>query len=73
MLDVGKNLCANDSDGELGNLKSALGCIVSYKQEEKFKNHQDVIDLFDKVESEIKAFIKKFDKSEPAGDSKVSQ
>ena len=79
-IDNGKSLCADD--GALTDFKSALTVLVSDKNEVK-KNQTsfnltstdvtEVLDLINKIEYESNAFINKFYKSEPAGDSKVSK
>lgn len=75
MLEAGKRLC--DNNDSYSNFTNDLEGLKGFKfgddDREKFAVNKDVIELMNKVESAIIAFINKFYKSEPAGDSKVSK
>ena len=64
---MGKRLCVDDSDGELSGLKYILTDLDSDKKNKVFEDNAEVIMLINNVESVIKDFFNKFDKSEPAG------
>ena len=66
---MGKRLCDDDSDGELSGLKYILKDLDSDKKDKVFEDNTEVIVLINNVQSAIKAFFYKFDKSEQAGGS----
>lgn len=63
ILEIGGDLYNNDFNGDLKCLKFPL---YEDKEKKALTNNQDVLDLLSKIESEIDAFIDKFDKSEQA-------
>lgn len=74
ILEVGERICDNDSYFNFQNDLEGLKCFkFGVSDRKEFEENKDVLDLMDKVESEINDFINKFYKSEPAGDSKVSK
>lgn len=75
ILDAGQRLCANDSYSNLINdLQGLKGFKFGEEDRREFKYHApEVIELMNKVESGISAFIDKFYKSEAAVDINVSK
>lgn len=66
---MGKRLCDDDFDGELSGLKYILKDLDSDKKDKVFADNTEVIVLINNVQSVIKDFFNKFDKSKPAGGS----
>ena len=72
ILDTGKRICANDSYSNFTNELDGLnGFKFGDDDRKEFSDDQKVIELMNKVESAISAFINKFYKSEQAVDINV--